>query len=65
MSEPKAMTFKEQVLFYIQFQLNKHGQYNGWTTPEEVINHMTNWERCKRNLPNSDGITRCCRAASG
>ena len=38
------MTFLEQVLFYIQFQINKHGQYNGWTTPEEVVNSLNNWE---------------------
>jgi hypothetical protein len=38
------MTFLEQVLFYIRFQINKHGQYNGWTTPEEVVNSLTNWE---------------------
>lgn len=38
------MSFLEQVLFYIQFQINKHGQYNGWTTPEEVVNSLNNWE---------------------
>lgn len=38
------MTFLEKVLFYINFQINKHGQYNGMTSAEDVVNSMTPYE---------------------
>ena len=38
------MPFLDTALFYIQFQINKHGQYSGMTTPEEVVNTLSNYE---------------------
>jgi hypothetical protein len=40
------MSFLDQVLFYIQFQINKHGQYNGWTTPEDKLWYLTLMSQC-------------------
>lgn len=36
--------FLELATSTIQFQINKHGQYSGMTTCEEVVNSLTQYE---------------------
>lgn len=38
------MKFVQKATKYIQFQINKHGQYCGHTTVEDVVKNMNPWE---------------------
>jgi len=36
-----SATFMEKATFYLQFQINKHGQYCGHTNVEDAVNSLT------------------------